>query len=105
MTPVIQRDWRSNSLFMRQNPGLVASGTGLLYMDPHCRPLYEMKPSASHQEIMAEFLRGHSMAVAHAAGIYQVEPCKSVGYREKYKTVEDLDLFFCACRPLAVSGI
>ncbi len=79
--------------FMRQNPALVASGTGLLYMDPHCRPLYEMKPSTSHKEIMAEFLRGHSMAVTHATGIYQAGPCKAVGYRDKYNSIEDLDLF------------
>ncbi len=79
--------------FMRQNPEIVASGTGLLYMDPHRRPLYEMRPSASHKEIMAEFLRGHSMAVTHATAIFQAAPYKAVAYRDKYKSIEDLDLF------------
>jgi len=79
---------------MRANPELVVSGTGVLYTDPRGRPLYAMKPPVSHEEIMAELLRGHSMAITHATAIFQAAVLKSVGYREKYKYIEDMDLFF-----------
>jgi glycosyltransferase involved in cell wall biosynthesis len=79
--------------FMRANPGLIASGTGLLYTDPRGRPLYAMTPPVAHEEITAQLLRGHSMSITHATAIFQAAILKSAGYREKYQSIEDLDLF------------
>jgi len=79
--------------FMRANPEVIASGTGVLYTDPRGRPLYAMKPPVAHEEITAQLLRGHSMAITHASAIFQAGILKPAGYREQYDSIEDLDLF------------
>ncbi len=40
-----------------------------------------------------KLLQGHSMAIVHATAMFRSDMLKSVGYREKYKFIEDLDLF------------
>ncbi len=84
--------------FMKEHPGVLACGTGLLYTDPKGRPLYEMRPATNGNEIERQLRSGHSMAIVHATAIFDAVALKRTQYREAYKYIEDLDLFLRLCQ-------
>lgn len=80
--------------FMQAHPDVVASGTQALLVDPKRRPLCKTQNFCQHEKILEQLEKGIASSVIHPALMARTSALKSVcGYREKYRDIEDLDLY------------
>lgn len=80
--------------FMSAFPEVVASGTGVLYIDPKGLPLGHATTPADHEEIEKMLLNGNGGAICHPSVIMRRGSVEAVsGYDGAYRTAQDLDLY------------
>ena len=80
--------------FLRANPDHVAVGCQVETIDPYGSVLHRLKHKLTHEEIDAQLMRGNGFAMVNPAVMMRREALLRVGgYRKKYETAEDLDLF------------
>ena len=80
--------------FLRARPDHVACGTQVETIDPYGAVLHPMQHKLTHEEIDAQLMRGVGFAMVNPAVMMRRDALLKVGgYRKKYETAEDLDLF------------
>ena len=81
--------------FMDSHPEIVCVGGQTLLIDPSGRPLRHFPHPLTHEEIDGAHCSGTSMArITHPAAFIRREAVSRVnGYREEFRTAQDLDLF------------
>jgi glycosyltransferase involved in cell wall biosynthesis len=81
--------------YLREHPDCVCVGSRVALIDPYgsvIQPATDHK--LTHEEIDAELLQGIGWAIVHPAAIMRVDALRRVGgYREEFRTSQDLDLF------------
>jgi glycosyltransferase involved in cell wall biosynthesis len=80
--------------YMREHPECLVLGSRVIGIDPYGCTLFESEHKLAHEQIDAELMRGSGWAIVHPAAMFRRQSTLQIGgYREKYKHVEDLDLF------------
>ena len=80
--------------FLNENPDHVAVSSQVLLIDPDGTLIGPTYQPLTHEEIDEALFKGNSSAFIHAAMIVRRDVIQAIGgYREKYKTLEDFDLF------------
>lgn len=79
---------------MHRQRDCVALGSAVLFTDPEGRPLKVYRPCTLHAAIEEELAGGNGGALVHPTVVFRREALlRCGGYRERYKFIEDLDLF------------
>jgi glycosyltransferase involved in cell wall biosynthesis len=81
--------------FLRANPDCVCVGARVLRVDPYGSPLSESDHKLTHEEIDAQLIeQGLGWAITHPVAMMRRDAVQQVGgYREQFKTSQDLDLW------------
>ena len=80
--------------FLRQYPEVVCVGSRVTTIDPYGSPLQDTDHKLTHDEIEADLLRGIGWSIVHPAAMMRRDAVMRVGgYREQFKTSQDLDLW------------
>jgi glycosyltransferase involved in cell wall biosynthesis len=81
--------------FLRANPDCVCVGARVLRVDPYGSPLSESDHKLTHAEIDAQLIeQGLGWAITHPVAMIRRDAVQKVGgYREQFKTSQDLDLW------------
>jgi len=81
--------------FLREHPECVCVGARVLRVDPYGSPLSESDHKLTHEEIDHQLMEeGLGWAITHPVAMMRREPVATVGgYREQFKTSQDLDLW------------
>ncbi len=79
---------------INSSPDIVALGTSITMIDPGSRKLRNCFSATENQEIVELLIRGKGSAIVHPTALFRKDALQKIGgYREKYKHVEDLDLY------------
>ncbi|MGB7161396.1 MAG: glycosyltransferase [Tepidisphaeraceae bacterium] len=81
--------------FLRANPDCVCVGARVLRVDPYGSPLSESDHKLTHEEIDRQLIEeGLGWAITHPVAMMRRDAVATVGgYREQFKTSQDLDLW------------
>ena len=81
--------------FLRANPDCVCVGARVLRVDPYGSPLSESDHKLTHEEIDRQLMEeGLGWAVTHPVAMMRRDAVVKVGgYREQFRTSQDLDLW------------
>lgn len=81
--------------FLWAHPDCVCVGARVLRVDPYGSPLSESDHKLTHEEIDAQLIeQGLGWAITHPAAMMRRDAVQKVGgYREQFKTSQDLDLW------------
>ncbi|HEV2292222.1 MAG TPA: glycosyltransferase [Tepidisphaeraceae bacterium] len=81
--------------FLRAHPDCVCVGTRVLRIDPHGSPLSESDHKLTHEEIDRQLMEeGLGWAITHPAAMMRGDAVMRIGgYREQFRTSQDLDLW------------
>ncbi len=80
--------------YLRRQPDCVAIGCDLLMIDPDGDPLCKVTHDVEHEAIEADLLNGEFDVISHPTCMMRRSALVAVGgYRDKYETVEDFDLW------------
>jgi glycosyltransferase involved in cell wall biosynthesis len=80
--------------FLREHPDVVCVGSRVTTIDPYGSPLQVTDHKLSHVEIEADLLKGIGWSIVHPAAMMRRDAVMKVGgYREQFKTSQDLDLW------------
>jgi glycosyltransferase involved in cell wall biosynthesis len=84
---------------LRSNPALVAVGGDVTRIDADGTPMTSPRMPLTHADIEAELLLGKGGALVHPTLMVRRDALAAVGgYREKFKTAQDLDLYLRLCQ-------
>ncbi|MBN1853839.1 MAG: glycosyltransferase [Pirellulales bacterium] len=79
--------------FMKDNPGCVAVGTGLLHIDSDGDPIRIDRWATNHAKIDGQLLQGGG-GLAHPSTVIRLDALDRIGgYRPEYEWIEDKDLW------------
>lgn len=79
---------------LRTDDSLVAVGGDVMRIDGDDRPLTSPRMPLTHDEIEADLLLGRGGALVHPAMMARASALRAIGgYREQFKTAQDLDLY------------
>ncbi|MGQ4646882.1 glycosyltransferase [Lyngbya aestuarii] len=80
--------------YLENNPNCVALGCDVLQIDMDGAPICKMGVLLSHDELEAELLKGRGGVIRHPAVMIRREALVAInGYRDQFKTAQDLDLY------------
>lgn len=80
--------------FIQAHSDVVVCGTQALLVDPKRRPLCETRNFCQHETILKQLEKGHASCIVHPSLMARRSALRSIsGYREKYRDVEDFDLY------------
>ena len=81
--------------FLRANPDVVCVGARVLRVDPYGSPLSESNHKLTHEEIDGQLMEeGLGWAITHPVAMMRRDAVVKVGgYREQFRTSQDLDLW------------
>ena len=81
--------------FLRANPDVVCVGARVLRVDPYGSPLSESDHKLTHEEIDRQLMEeGLGWAITHPVAMMRRDAVAKVsGYREQFRTSQDLDLW------------
>lgn len=81
--------------FLRANADCVCVGSRVLRVDPYGSPLSESDHKLKHEEIDRQLIEeGLGWAITHPAAMMRRDAAEKVGgYREQFRTSQDLDLW------------
>jgi len=80
--------------YLNQHPDVVCVGSRVTTIDPYGSPLSQTDHKLTHEEIEAELLQGIGWSIVHPAAMMRKDAVMKVGgYREQFKTSQDLDLW------------
>jgi glycosyltransferase involved in cell wall biosynthesis len=80
--------------YLRAHPECVCVGSRVELIDPMGSPIRVSDHKLSHEEIDAELLSGIGWAIVHPVAMMRRSAVSEVGgYREQFRTSQDLDLF------------
>jgi glycosyltransferase involved in cell wall biosynthesis len=80
--------------YLDAHPDCVCLGTRVTLIDPYASPIKDTDHKLTHEEIEAGLLRGVGWSIVHPAAMMRADAVRKVGgYREQFKTSQDLDLF------------
>ena len=80
--------------YLNNHPYCVALGCEVLQIDMDSAPICQMGVLLVHNEIEAELLQGHGGVIRHPAVMMRRNALVAIaGYRDDFKTAEDLDLY------------
>lgn len=86
-------------VFMEARPGVVASGTGVMLVDPLGIPISQLSVFSDHDAIETELLQGNGSAICHPSVILRRDALLQIGgYDPTWRVTEDLDLFLRLAR-------
>jgi glycosyltransferase involved in cell wall biosynthesis len=79
--------------YLRENPGCVAVGSGLVFIDEAGRPFARNRGVSGHAQIDALHLRGGGGTMPHPSLMFRKSALDAIGgYRTQFEPAEDLDL-------------
>jgi hypothetical protein len=82
-----------------EDKALVALGGATMAIDVAGRPIFPISPPVDHAAIVDQLRHGKGSAMIHPSVIFRTEAVRAVGgYREEYRHIEDLDLFWRLAR-------
>ncbi|MBC7784652.1 MAG: glycosyltransferase [Burkholderiales bacterium] len=80
--------------YLDKNPQCVCVGCRVTLIDPYGSPLKLTTHDLDHEKIDAGLLKGIGWSIVHPAAMMRADAVRQVGgYREQFKTSQDLDLF------------
>lgn len=80
--------------YLDAHPECVCLGTRVTLIDPYGSPIRVGDHKLTHEQIESDLLRGIGWAIVHPAAMMRTEAVRRLGgYREQFKTSQDLDLF------------
>jgi glycosyltransferase involved in cell wall biosynthesis len=80
--------------YLREHPECVCVGSRVTTIDPLGSPLKDTDHKLTHEEIDADLLKGIGWSIVHPVAMMRADAVRKVGgYREQFKTSQDLDLF------------
>lgn len=80
--------------YLDAHPECVCLGTRVTLIDPYGSPIRVGDHKLTHEQIESDLLQGIGWAIVHPAAMMRTESVRRIGgYREQFKTSQDLDLF------------
>ena len=80
--------------YLESHSDCVCVGSRVTLIDPYDSPISATDQKLDHDEIDAELLNGIGWAIVHPAAMMRTESLRHLGgYREQFKTAQDLDLW------------
>jgi glycosyltransferase involved in cell wall biosynthesis len=80
--------------YVNAHPDCVCVGSRVTLIDPYDSPINNTDHKLSHEEIDTDLLKGIGWSIVHPAAMMRTEAVRRVGgYREQFKTSQDLDLW------------
>ena len=80
--------------FLDANPDCVCVGSRVTLIDPLGSPIKVTDHATDHASIDAGLIKGIGWSVVHPAAMLRTDSVRKIGgYREQFKTSQDLDLF------------
>lgn len=80
--------------YLSAHPECVCVGSRVITVDPYGSPIKTTDHPLTHDDITAGLLKGIGWSVVHPVAMMRTEIVRKVGgYREQFKTSQDLDLF------------
>jgi glycosyltransferase involved in cell wall biosynthesis len=80
--------------YLNEHPEVVCVGSRVTTIDPYGSPLSNTDHKLTHEEIEADLLKGIGWSIVHPAAMMRKDSVMKVGgYREQFKTSQDLDLW------------
>jgi glycosyltransferase involved in cell wall biosynthesis len=80
--------------YLTAHPDCVCLGTRVTLIDPYDSPINTTDHKLTHAEIDADILKGIGWSIVHPAAMMRTDAVRRVGgYREQFKTSQDLDLW------------
>jgi glycosyltransferase involved in cell wall biosynthesis len=80
--------------YLDAHPECVCLGSRVVLIDPYSSPIKETDHKLTHEQIDAGLLKGVGWSIVHPAAMMRADAVRNVGgYREQFKTSQDLDLF------------
>jgi glycosyltransferase involved in cell wall biosynthesis len=80
--------------YLNANPDCVCVGSRVTLIDPYDSPINTTDHKLTHNEIDADLLQGIGWSIVHPAAMMRTDAVHRVGgYREQFKTSQDLDLW------------
>lgn len=80
--------------YLEAHPEVVAVGSWVRFIDRENRPFFIYQTPVSFQEIQHALWQGNGGALVHPAVMIRREAIEALGgYREEYRSLEDLDLY------------
>jgi glycosyltransferase involved in cell wall biosynthesis len=80
--------------YLDEHPECVCLGSRVTLVDPYASPIKDTDHKLTHEEIEAGLLKGVGWSIVHPAAMMRADAVRKVGgYREQFKTSQDLDLF------------
>lgn len=80
--------------YLDSHPECVCLGTRVTLIDPYGSPIRVGDHKLTHEQIEADLLNGIGWAIVHPAAMMRSQAVRQIGgYREQFKTSQDLDLF------------
>jgi glycosyltransferase involved in cell wall biosynthesis len=80
--------------FLESHPEVVCVGSRIETIDPLGSPVDRPQHPLEHEQIDADLLKGIGWTIVHPAAMFRAEAVRQVGgYREQFRTSQDLDLW------------
>ena len=80
--------------YLAAHPECVCLGSRVTLIDPYDSPITVSDHKLAHEDIDADLLKGIGWAIVHPAAMMRTQAVRKVGgYREQFKTSQDLDLW------------
>jgi glycosyltransferase involved in cell wall biosynthesis len=80
--------------YLNEHSECVCVGTRVTLIDPYDSPISVAEHKLDHESIDADLLKGIGWAIVHPAAMMRTEAVRRAGgYREQFKTSQDLDLW------------
>jgi glycosyltransferase involved in cell wall biosynthesis len=80
--------------YLDAHPHCVCVGSRVTLIDPYDSPISLTDHKLTHDEIDADLLKGIGWSIVHPAAMMRTDAVRRVGgYREQFKTSQDLDLW------------
>jgi glycosyltransferase involved in cell wall biosynthesis len=81
-------------VYLNDHPECVCVGSRVTLIDPYDSPISVTDHKLDHEGIDADLLQGIGWAIVHPAAMMRTDAVKRAGgYREQFKTSQDLDLW------------
>ena len=86
--------FKNQIAFLALRPEVVATGGQIELIDQDGTSIGERRLETTHEAIVGQLLKGNGSAISHPALMCRLSAIRSInGYRERFKTAQDLDLY------------